>query len=385
MDGRESELPTQGRRSEPRSRSLQKLVLVSLVLLSLALSGVAIARSGNPYGTLEGMYTDHLRHQRYAEEFLRSGLRLYVEPAGVLQRLGGEDDRTYIWPQVSYPYPFGTILVHLPAAILTYHLGVDPVLVNRLLVFAYVALAHACVLIFAWDLLLTPDRGNRFIGLGVAAAFWLSLLLWSLNGQFEPLPILLVLLASRSCRRQRFGAAMALLGAAMLVKYQAVIYAPLAAAALWQRAIPRWQAVFLNPGATVLVTAIGLDVLTFGLGYRDTQMPDNNVISYAALLSGQLSPNGMRLVIALAMTAVLSAHLTMRRAWPLALNVAFAAVLLATLPQIQGWYMLWLYPLAMFAQGTRRDSVGFWTLALAYLLGQLPDPTYIGTMIAARL
>jgi NhaP-type Na+/H+ or K+/H+ antiporter len=54
-------------------------------------------------------------------------------------------------------------LLHFPVGILSYRLAVDPIAVNRWLVFAYAVVGHACVLVFAWEMLLGADRGNPFV------------------------------------------------------------------------------------------------------------------------------------------------------------------------------------------------------------------------------
>ena len=361
-----------------------RLLLAALVLASLAVSTVIVAYPDNAYGTLENQYTDHLRHQRYGEEFLRSGLAIYTEPAGSLQRLPGEDDRTYIWPAVSYPYPLGTLLLHLPAGVATYRLGTDPILVNRGLIALYVTLAHLCLYVFARGFFARGEAGNPFLGLWVVGIFWVSMVMWSLNGQFEALPLLLVLLASRSYWRGRYDISVALIGGALLFKYQAALFAPLLISMLWRRAAEHPRAL-LNWGTAVLGVAVAADLFTSALSYRYVQMPDANLIGYSTLFSGQLFPGAARLLVTLAMTLTLAAYLAWQRQPALATNVLFAAPFLALLPQVQGWYLLWLFPLALFARGAQRDALGFWALGLAYLVRQLPDPSFISALIMPRL
>jgi len=362
----------------------QQAGLILLIALSLALSVSIAFHSTNPYATLESQYTDHLRHQRYAEEFLRRGLDIYSEPAGKLQRLIGEDDRTYIWPDVSYPYPLGALLVHLPAGVLRYQLGMDPLLVNRALILLYLAFGHLCAYLYVRAYMGQQKWGGYFIGLWVVGLFWLSMVLWSLNGQFESLPLLLVLLASLSYQRGRYDTALALVGGALLLKYQAILFAPLVLDMFWRQTGGRLQ-MALSRGIAILAGAVALDIVTTALSYRYVQMPDANLISYTSLLSTPLFPAAAPLLAALALTVSLAAYLMRRRQAALALNVMLTIPFLALLPQVQGWYLLWLFPLALFAAPAERDAVGFWALGLAYLIRQLPDPSFLSVLVLPRL
>jgi len=85
------------------------------------------------------------------------------------------------------------------------------------------------------------------------------------------------------------------------------------------------------------------------------------------------------------LTVSLAAYLMRRRQAALALNVMLTIPFLALLPQVQGWYLLWLFPLALFAAPAERDGVGFWALGLAYLIRQLPDPSFLSVLVLPRL
>lgn len=365
----------------PTSLPSARVLLVALLLLSLAFSVSVIFRAQNPYGTLEPKYTDHLRHERYAEELLHRGLGLYSEPAGQLTRFGWEDDRTYIWPEVSYPYPVGALLFHLPAGVAIYRLGVNPVLVNQLVIVAYVALAHIGVFLFAREWLLTGRGGNIFIGLWLVAAFWALVVVWSLNAQFEALPLLFPLLAARRYWQGRHLEAALWVGVALFFKYQAAIFAPLVLGMLWQARSQGWRTLW-RPGLVALMGVVGLDLYTTVISYHFVQIPEANLVSLDALLAGRWVPTGFRLLATATLTVSLTGLLAWRRQWMLAASAAFAVLFLASLPQVQGWYVLWLFPLALFGRGTDRDSVGFWTLGLCYLIYQLPDPAYLAGAFA---
>ena len=210
------------------------------------------------------------------------------------------------------------------------------------------------------------------------------MVLWSLNGQFESLPLLLVLLASLSYQRGRYDTALALVGGALLLKYQAILFAPLVLDMLWRQTGGRLQ-MALSRGIAILAGAVALDIVTTALSYRYVQMPDANLISYTSLLSTPLFPAAAPLLAALALTVSLAAYLMRRRQAALALNVMLTIPFLALLPQVQGWYLLWLFPLALFAAPAERDAVGFWALGLAYLIRQLPDPSFLSVLVLPRL
>lgn len=366
-------------------------ILGAATVLCLAVA-VREARN-NPYGALEGR-TDHFSHRNSVALMLRlleeRGVRGMVEiyrvpirdvastafgESFVLPERPDQPPLGINWSFMPRPYPPGSMLYHLPDAIVTEWFGASFAVGNGFTIFKYV-LATAALLAMIWRmlLLLHEKTGNTALfalDVTVYAVLGLELFYWSLAGFYDVFPLGLLFAAVFLLRLERPGLAMLLLMAAVACHYRAVWYAPLGVYALIRfiQAQRRREG-----GLRALLSELRLAKRKPSFYFRATGVLTIVVFFLLALwtfrlispfLAGLPLTNPFRpgipdvavsIRLFFVFVTVLAGMGLWQRHFAFSATLLFTAVMLYVTPLMQYWHSIWVFP--MFAVAGLSDRGG---------------------------
>lgn len=341
---------------------LQRIVMLGVVGLLI----YHVARRGSaPPEQGFGYYTDHYRHMRFAWEALSIGARVYVTPLRDFAIIG--DPLAYSWTNTEYLYPPSALLAYLPFALLTYGdvLPFTPVATGLVCAFALAA-AYASVRLWREGLERSTSFESRALWTALSACLFVHGMAWGLLGQYDTVVVLVMLLSvlAKSPSRRILG-----LGFAFSLKFQALIVFPFFVHEVWLLAQrPRGSLRRDLPALLGLsLTALTL-LLALYLGQRGALSP----VKQGPLHIGDLLHHRVTLGCVLFTTTFAAVAFVKRQREAAAVALwTFAAF--ASLSLVQGWYVLYLFPLAAFASRRAGSWVAVYTLGLLYFIGWVPD------------
>ena len=343
----------------------------------------------NPYhfADLHEVYTDHIRHEYVSWAFLQVGLRVFYDPLGDLALHVHALNPHPTWPMVPSLYPAGMILLFLPFGALS-NLGImDDVLVHKLMVLTFLIAAYLCVHQFNQ---LFEDTGQH-LGFLVPTLFFLNATYWALNGFYDLIPLLLVLLATRSQKERRHERSAILVTLAMFLHYRAVMYLPLLLSSvygMWSErgespSKRRWIVTSAVVGMLLFtaytfylsyssITQISIPV---GLGGWDTSpvhiyAPKNTTLQlFFILVTGY-------------------AYLRLMRRWEMVSSLVLLLfwVYASFIVNWRSWHSLFFFPLAVLPEdgGARRAAL-LWLLTVLYLFDLIINPIYVVDLVRKML
>lgn len=330
--------------------------------LALALVGSVFLFDAPRY-TLLGTYTDHMRHTYAAWSFLHLGFDVFTRPMGTWDVAAVAPFVT--WPTLPHMYPFGSLLLFLPAALLVNLAVLAPATVYALLVAAFTG-AGALATALLYRTLPYPP-GLAALATALAA---MPYLFWGLNGFFDTVAVAIALVGVAAYRRADARPALFALVGALSMHYRLWYLGPLALAAAYRY----WRERGVDGGFVAAGLLGGLSLASFALTLpaaarlSETDMFTENPV---ALTTG-VTPETW---VALAGAAALLGVLYTRERDPVALAALTLAVAsVFALSQWVAWYPILLTPALALAD--RRASqvalvVGF--LQVSVSLGNPPN------------
>lgn len=367
------EMPTDDegfRISNFMSKSGRGWTLVGVLLACLCIAHVIFSK--HELGLLETWYLDNLRHFRCVQEFASKGFWIYSHPMEEFARIG--DQRAYIWPQVGYLYPPGALLFFAPFSWLYYNAGFSIGLVSKL---------SLCVMVVFWHLAcLVPLISRRItssLGYCVWAFVYMQGLFWTLNGQYEGLPMLFITLAAAHSgqdpyRLQKY------LSLAIFVKFQALLYLPFFLRDVTQSIAKDGLKVYCRRLFlswwfwTIPLSAVSL---YFCRAYLSPSKA--NSIGWQLLSTGDL-----KTWVCLSLALFFSTLLLAKKRPLMATILFFNYAMFASLSQLQDWYMCFLCGFPLFAKDTTEGDLGFaFLLCFFWAYGSLSGPYHLLSHILA--
>ena len=341
---------------------LQRILMVLVVVLlayHVSRRGSAPPQQGFSY------YTDHYRHMRFAWEALSIGARVYVTPLRDFAIIG--DPLAYSWTNTEYLYPPSALLAYLPFALLTYGgvLPFTPVATALVCAFALAA-AYASLRVWREGLERSASFESRALWTALAAGLFIHGMGWGLLGQYDTVVVLVLLLSvqakSRSWRILGLGFAFSL-------KFQALLVFPFFVHEVWLLAQRPRGSLRRDAPALIGLALTGLTLLlVLYLGQRGALSP----VREGPLHIRELLHHRVTLGCVL-FTTTFAAVAFAKRQPEAGLIVVWTFGAFASLSLIQGWYVLYLFPLAAFASRRAGGWVAVYTLGLLYFIGWVPD------------
>jgi len=210
-------LPTLSMKSR---RTIQVIVVVSLVFWFALL-----ALNNYPLGTFENWYTDSARHPYTANLFTKVGFSVFDTPLGQLSSADNSFYKFVTWPEMPHLYPLGSILLFLPFGAML-EAGIAVSLVLKLEIALFLVVSHICLYYFLkqfWNQSLNCIL--KTVGIYI---FYVVLVLYSANGQFDAIAFLFALFSIIMFLDKRYDAFLLFVAVSATFKYQTAIFlAPL--------------------------------------------------------------------------------------------------------------------------------------------------------------
>ncbi len=310
-----------------------------------------------------------VRHIRCAWEFLHKGFWIYSHPVSEYAPIG--DQRAYIWTGVGYLYPPGALLFFIPFALLYYGFKASLTLVGKLMVCSMVTLWH-----IACGIPLVRGRNLSSLYFFYLLFAYFYGIGWSLNGQYEALPVMFLMLAACSDaanRQQTF------LSLAIFTKFQSLLYLPVFLRSGLQEARRLgYQEYFKRSMKCWWFWLLILSAFCLALS-RGFLAPDHaNAIGWGAVIDGE-----SKALFCISITLIFFGLLLLRRSFFWAATILFQQMMLSSVAQLQLWYMCFLLPLPFFAEEEKlRDILMMYIIIFLWAFG-LPDPYFFISLIVS--
>ncbi len=315
-----------------------------------------------------GWGSDHYSHISATRLFLEYGPRIYTQPILKLcrpvtperlpaartfaKRLGiplegvclpkenGRPPLAINWQWHPRPYPPGQLLFFLPVTLLVEKAGISFRTANSLILAQFLLMVHLCLLVL-WRIL-GPVRPRILSWSVLGVAYW-HLLLWTLQGFYDPVGILCVFLAFDDMRKKNGSRAFFWLSLSVFLHFRALWHLPaLLYAFHMTRDKPRerdrpW---FWIPPSVGMLLASGIVFLLLlpWLGRFDATSPVHVRVWGEHLSALALFFAGLGGLAVLYGIRGLSLG---------AATAAWCAFMIVMTPQIMHWHGLWLLPLLL--------------------------------------
>lgn len=374
-------------------RRLRRDRLLSFTLISLALWGgwTAIRTPCHPVDDLScGVYTDHFSHMNTARLFVSEGVRIWTEPlndAGpaltdeqlaalpedLRSTVGGPDPTTAVadvpgWPADkpfvstwgNYPrlHPPGDLLVTAPVAALYSFTGLSFTGANKLLILFFLVYAH--VAFYAFVKVGSLESLGKPVGFAAAAIVYGELVHWSLEGFYEPIVIVPLVLCARFLAQRRGIEALFAFAVAASLHFRALFFAPWALYAVYliarEKQWLKWsRRQNVLAAATALLSSISLSIFALVWPY----FHQLNIYNPVSLASNSItSPAVVTLVIVVVAFACV---LVWARAWLDLAILAWVTAMLLLIRQAYEWeivtFLAWLAAPVLVGLRDRWSSV----------------------------
>lgn len=310
-------------------------------------------------------YNDHYRHMRFAWEALRIGPRIYSVPLGAMAAIG--EPRAYSWMESPYLYPPGAILIFLPWAVLSYEGLISSRSAGYGLVFLFgTAAVVGGIRLWRCGVSRTSSSEGVVLWAVFACSFLLHAIGWSLCAQYDAIVILVLVVAASARTPSR---RVLWLGIALALKFQALLFLPFVARETFLLVRSKRGAVVRDAPAMVGAALVALVLVNLAyLEARGALAPQHaNPFHLAQWTSHRLT----LLCIVFTMSLALLAFVKGR--WGASFVMLWGFLAFASVALLQGWYILYLYPLALFVDRRAAPWVVAWSLGLIYFLGWIPN------------
>ncbi len=348
-------------------RTLKLLVLVSLVFWLLLLVANTF-----PLATFENWYTDNARNPYSANLFTKVGFSVFNTPLGTLSSSDSSFFKFVTWPEMPHLYPLGSIFIFLPFGVLLEN-GVAQGLVFKMEITFLLAVSSVCLYFFLkrfWKL----DMSFLWKALAVYA-FYVTLVVYSANGQFDAVAFLFSVGAIAMFLKNRYDIFLLLAAVSATFKYQAGIFLlPLVLVGLVK--------VFQQPSSRTLlrnkavIAAIGLTALNLYTAFLSApyllnarpELVMNGVNAFSPHAQVPWVLQAFAVLLTLAVTLGSAAYL-FNKSRLVSLFAVFSLLPSFMLPYFQPWYLPFFFVYMLFPMQKRaRDVALFWLLFMTVVL-----------------
>ena len=368
----------------------KKTIFKLVLLISFLFCAYLVIVNNSFTSCLEPRYIDSLRHQRFAFEFFNSGFEIFSTPLKDLAEIGNPAYYTG-WKEFPEFYPLGAVLFFMPFGFLAFNGIMDPIIINKSILIIFLIFAHLDVYLFITKI---NDEGEeKGIAFLISLLFYLFIILWSLNGQYEAIPLLFILLGIQYIKENKNLLGIFFYALALTFKYQALILLPIFSIPILKIFIKeRWtilsnirnafnKKIFLLSCSIFIF--ILLDLYTFSLSYPFfSNIPIENIISVYALTPFSLNHSTLGFFGILFITILSAFYLFYIKDNTMGLTVIWCFLALILSRQFQMWYILWIFPIIILTKSSKSFRItAIWLIGLLYLLGWIPNYFYIYDLI----
>ena len=359
--------------------SLQNLKI--LLVISLVFTSYLVIVNPTFSSTLEPRYFDHLRHQRFSFEFLYIGFAIFNTEMGHLSEIG--DPKYYGWPDISEPYPIGIVIFSLPFAFAAFKGIINPILINKMIILLYLVFAYVDIFLFARHLFVEKvyDFGIKLI---VLLLFGTWVIFWSLNGQYDAIPILFILLTYEYYLKNNNLKCISFFIFAITFKYQALILSPLFIRPFID-IVKGFNVLFVRAHVRILILTGMLtliNIYTFYLSFPFISLVNQNPMYYKDIFVSNQTL--LQFILLLVLTMIVFVDLYRKNEIPVTINILFVFISFSFISLLQMWYIIWIFPLILFLNNKNNGFiVALWIIGFIYILGWIPNYRYIFELISS--
>lgn len=301
-------------------------------------------------------YNDHLRHLRFAYEFLFRGWHIYDTYLLDFAHIGSS--YSYEWPNIIYLYPLGIVWFFVPFALLAFSGVLSFGKVAFLLIATFFLFAHINTYLLANVLL--KNSHERLVKYIFIALFYLLGCWWALHGQYESLvAFCLLVAANQTVIKNRF---LWLVGAFFL-KLQAMFFLPMYIKTFWQgwreRVLWSWQFIV----AYIFLAANALMILTV----RHQLIPRVTNPIHISTFSRQH-------FFVLGVLVIFAGFAVIKKRWKVAAVILTHTLSLMIVGELQGWYLTLLFVTPAFlAEEQEKEIYMLWFIVFLWVMHALPS------------
>jgi len=341
----------------------------------------------NPYyfADLQLVYTDHMRHEYVSWAFLQVGFKVFTVPLGEIAPGVVARNPHPTWEMVPSLYPLGMILYFLPFGILS-NLGVLPdVIVHKIMVLSFLFAAYLCVHHLTFDL--HEDTG-LFTRIIAPTVFYFSTVFWALNGFYDVIPLLFVVLSIRRFKDGDFFKGVIFSTVAFFMHYRALMYSPLllkGLLSLWMKK-DDYSRVLVNRALTAVSSlALVLTIYTLSISYRSllSRPIPYGVGGWATSPVYLLNLGDVPLFMLFMILSIVAGSYLVGQGEFLSATIIFLIwVYLSLVFNWRIWHCLFFLPLAIMpVDESVREGVLLWLLFTMYYFNCLIDPLYVISLL----
>lgn len=362
-----------------------KKIVLCLCLSWLLFSAVAIATFPSPTKTLGNWQTDHHSHWGSAVLFLDHGFDIYKRPihhlclppsikdlsfaekhalnqADICRTPSQRNDGNPIfinWGDYPRPYPPGVLLYSIPEVLLYRWTSLPFETINLFSVVKYLWAAHLTMgaLMFCFFAKKLKKNGytwefDPFAGFIILPVVASSLLLWSLNGVYDSISILCVILSVWFHARKKPELSIPLLSAAILLHFRALWWATLFLP--YVARFDRSRLTKIGTHVSLLLSAIMLGIAGYCFVWLYPFLKTYNVINPQYFPLVLQEPSQRAFFFAVPVLTILS-YLCWLRCWTLLLAMSWQIYMLVSTPEVRGWHNLFVLPIFAIATIEKKD------------------------------
>ena len=371
-----------------------KTVFILFLLVSLIFTSYLVLANNAFTSSLEPQYFDHLRHQRFAFEFLSEGMSIFSTPMKELVPIG--NPAYYGWSEIPEFYPMGIVIFFIPFSILAFNSIIDPTIINKLTIIIFLLFAHLAIYLYtstlfnqSYDKTRQEEHGVTII---LIVIFYIYLIIWSLNGQYEAIPVFFVILSLIQLKKKNCGQSVFWYVIAIFFKYQAIFLLPIYLFVAY-RLIGTSEDIILKIKNSSKMSKLLIGV-TIGISFINvytflkslpslSHIPIENPFYILSINLAHILSTDQTMFILLALITTLFAVLNF-----ISKDFTFGALvcwLFATIvfsKQFQMWYMFWFFlPLIICTTSTRRLYYSLWLVGVIYCMSWIPNLNYLISLI----
>jgi len=327
---------------------------------------------------LENVYTDHLRFEYVSWAFLQVGFRVFSTPLGEIGSVVHAVHPHLHWVMHPSLNPLGVVFYFLPFGAIS-NLGIiSDVSVHKLMVFSFLVAGYSCVYYFTlnWK----ESKHNLVTYVLLPIVFYLSSTYWALNGFYDLIPVLLIILSIQAYNKNDIFKGILLLAAAMLMHYRSLMYFPLLAYLLfrlWKRNNKKSNMRRkLLAFAVVLIIGL-LDGYTFNLTFisKDWAAPTGWIPSPAYILDLK---NSYCAIFFLATSFGVWFYLFRKGKILSSTIIFFFWVYISFIGSWGSWHALFFFPALLLPNDKRsKEAFSLWLLVSMFLLGSFVTPVQL--------
>ena len=375
----------------PSQKKIKRMLLnLDLLKIVLAVSFVlwALVLYFNPYyfADLEMRYTDHMRHEYMAWLFLHVGFKVFSTPLENLSLQAPSLNPHPTWRTHPHIYPLGSILYFIPFGVLS-NLGIiSDITVHKLMILSFLTGAHLAIYYFMMEL--RKYNFGLFLTISVSSLFYTHLIFWALNGFYDAIAILFIILAIKYWREGSSLKSLVILTGSFFLHYRSIFYLPLwitlFAKILLQHKDDLWsQLTHLNRLSLSFLWFLSVASLNFYTIYlsffnRSWKIPVEWQPSVINIYSGKLDAQ----ILLLTLSAITFLILVKRKSYITFFSLLLCLAYMLFTPNWMHWHNLFFFPaLLLSLDKTSVEVASFWLITIIYFTTGFISPLWISQLL----